>query len=65
MTVKQLHDITDHNTTIFIAWDGAIFELNRDNALSIEAYGRFIVERIKPMSETDIEATIKAIPATE
>ena len=65
MTVKQLHDITDSNTTIFLAWDGAIFKLSRDNALEIEAYGKFAIAKIKPLSETDIELSIKTIPVTE
>ena len=64
MTIKQLHDITGRNTTIFISWDGAIYELDRENNLVIEAYGNFIVSQINAMSETEMEAVIKAIPAT-
>ena len=64
MTIKELHDITGRNTTIFMAWDGSIYELDRENNLVIEAYGKFIVSRINAMSETEIEAVIKAIPAT-
>lgn len=64
MTIKQLHDITGSNTTIFISWNGSIYELDRENSLFMEAYGRFTVARINPMSETALEAIIKAIPAT-
>ena len=64
MTVKQLHDITGSNTEIFISWDGSIYKLDRENSLFMEAYGRFTVARINPISETALEAIIKAIPAT-
>lgn len=64
MTIKQLHDITGRNTTIFISWDGSIYKLDRENTLVIEAYGKFIVSQINAIDTTSIEAVIKAIPAT-
>ena len=63
MTIKELHNIPDRDTTICMSWDGALYELNRDSVLSLEAYGNFIVSRILAMNETTIEAAIKAIPA--
>lgn len=65
MTIKELHDITGSNTKIFISWDGSINELDRENSLVMEAYGRFTVARINPLSGKTLEAIIKAIPATE
>ena len=64
MTIKQLHDITGRNTTIFISWDGSIYELDRENNLNMAAYGNFIISQINAINETAIEAIIKAIPAT-
>ena len=64
MTIKELHDVTGRNTTIYISWDGSIYELNRESVLSLEAYGKFIVSGIHAISDTAIEAAIKAIPAT-
>lgn len=64
MTIKQLHDITGRNTTIFITWDGSIYELDRENNLNMAAYGNFVVSQINALGETEIEAVIKAIPAT-
>lgn len=63
MTIKELHDITDRQTKIWISWDGCIYELNRESILSLEAYGKFIVSKIHAMNENAIEAAIKAIPA--
>ena len=64
MTIKQLHDITGRSTTIFMAWDGSIYELDRENNLVIGAYGKFIVSQVNAMSESAIEIVIKTIPAT-
>lgn len=64
MTIRELHDITGSNTKIFIAWDGSIYELDRENNLVLEAYGKFIVHQINPYGLHELEAIIKAIPAT-
>ena len=64
MTIKELHDITGNNTRIFISWDGSIYELDRESVLALTAYGKFIIAQINAMGETEIEAVIKAVPAT-
>lgn len=64
MTIKELHDITDRQTKIWISWDGSIYELNRESVLCLEAYGKFIISKIHAMNDSAIEAAVKAIPAT-
>lgn len=64
MTIKELHDITDSKTKIWISWDGSMYELNRESVLCLEAYGNFIISKIYAMQEDALEAAIKAIPAT-
>lgn len=64
MTVKELHDVTGHNTNIFLLWDGNMRELNRGNVLDMSAYGNYIIDEIQSIDRHEIMARIKAIPAT-
>ena len=64
MTVKQLHDMTSHNTTIYILWAGNMRELNRDNILDLSAYGNYVIDEIQAIERHELMARIKVIPAT-
>ena len=64
MTIRELHDITDSNTTIYILWNGQVKELNRHNVLDMSAYGRYLIDEIQAIEHKEIAARIKAIPAT-
>ena len=65
MTIKELHNITDKENRILIGWDGSTKELNRNSILELSAYGNYSIEYIAAVSANIIEASIKAIPATE
>ena len=64
MAIRELHDITDSNTTIYILWNGQVKELNRRNVLDMSAYGRYLIDEIQAIEHKEIAARIKAIPAT-
>lgn len=64
MTIKELHDIAGNQVKIFISWNGSINELDRDDILMVTAYSNFLVMRINVLGPNELEAVIKAIPAT-
>ena len=65
MTIRQLHNITDEETRIYIGWDGGTSELNRKNPLELDAYGQYKIGRILAMAENKIEADLLAQPVKE
>ena len=65
MTIKHLHELTPADHKIFIGWDGAIRELDRGNALEMNAYGAFTIARICVIGENKLEADLLAQPVKE
>lgn len=65
MTIKELHDLTHHNTKIYIAGGDFVVELNRVNILELYAYGRYQVAQIDPTDPGQLLVSVKMIPATE
>lgn len=59
MTIKQLHEITPPKTIIFVGMGGNCHELDRDDPVDIEVYGRYVIGRISAVAENEIEADIK------
>ena len=64
MTIKELHDIAGNQVKIFISWNGSINELDREDILMLTGYSNFLVMRINVLGPDELEAVIKAIPAT-
>jgi hypothetical protein len=63
MTIRELHDVTSHSTTIYLMWNGNMRELNRGNVLDLSAYGDYIIDEIQSIERQELMARIKAIPA--
>ena len=65
MTIKQLHDMTPDDQKILVGWQGITQELDRKNALELDAYGRYSIAKIIAFSEDVIEADLLAQPVKE
>lgn len=65
MTIKALHDMTPADHKILVGWQGNTQELDRNNALEMDAYGRYTVARIYAIDTDIIEADLLARPVKE
>lgn len=65
MTVKQLHEITPKKTIIYVGMGGNCHELDRDDPVDLEVYGRYVIACITAAAENEIEADVKITYVTE
>ncbi len=64
MTVAEAINILKGANAIYIAWDGFSYPINPDNALEMDAYGKYLVSRIGNYYEAgkfEIEIAVQPI----
>ena len=61
MTIKELHEITPPQTTIYVGLDGNCRPLDRLDPVEMVAYGPYIIGRIIAAGENEIEVYIKTV----
>ena len=66
MTVRDACNTIEEDSEIRIVWDGMTISIERDNALMMDAFSDYIVNRIHictGLSKKAVELLIKMIPA--
>ena len=65
MTVREAVKVLKTAQEIRIGWDGVTYEIDPDNAFTMDAYGKYVVDSIHSFGKDVYEIMIAAIPVKE